>query len=71
MKQHMVPCNFGCGRQVDASNPHTHQLVTGYCTAGQSGGSDIVLRERLPKWACLACIEKKRAGIPIGQESLV
>lgn len=71
MKEHLVPCAFGCGRMVDATDPWTWHRVVGLERRGQGGGSDVILRQRKEEYFCLSCVEKAKAGVTVGQERLV
>lgn len=67
-----VRCGI-CGELVPESL--LYRRVTGWerkaKSASRKGGSDIMLREPLDEYACSACIARLRAGINVGQESLV
>lgn len=72
MKSHSMPCTY-CTTPVDATNKYSYRRVQGWERAGANGGSDILLREKAepPEFACLGCVEKMKAGVSVGQGSLV
>lgn len=64
-------CEF-CGNNVDPDNRLTYRKVTGWEHPRQAGGTNaLALRETHDVFACSPCIDKQRAGIPVGQTSLV
>lgn len=64
-----------CGLPVDPRDPQTHRRIQGWERksqgASRKSGSDIVLREQLPEFACFSCIFRLQQGISVGQESLL
>jgi hypothetical protein len=72
-----VQCYFGPDHLADPSSPYTYQRINGWekkagiRASGKHGGSDIVLRQLEPFWACPDCIARLRAGVHVAQASLL
>lgn len=64
-----------CGDSIDPHDPLTYTRVQGWerraIGASRRGGSDIVLRERLPEYAHGSCVEKARMGVSPEQQELI
>lgn len=67
--RYAVPCSY-CGEMVDAFDRTTFVRIIGWEKKGKSGGSDIVLRQRMDEWAHPHCVDKAKKKIPIGQGTL-
>jgi hypothetical protein len=68
-----IRCHF-CGQPVNA-NRSSYRRVQGWERKGlgetRKGGSDVLLREPLDEWAHASCVSRIRAGLSVGQESLL
>ena len=62
-------CTY-CGEEVNPASRWTYTRIIGWHRPGNAGGSDISLRKKLDEYACVSCIEKLKAGIPVRQEEL-
>lgn len=71
-----APCSY-CGSAVDPFARTTYRRIVGWerklgkRASGAQAGSDITLREPRDEYACTACIDRLRRGIPAGQSSLL
>jgi len=74
MSTALVVCAY-CDEPVDPNSPSVYRRITGWerkaVASSRRGGSDIVLRESGPYWACDACIRRLQAGVDIKQGSLL
>ena len=65
-----------CGKEYDPADGKILQAVKGYedrqktRVSGSQGGSDIVLRRKVPGWIHAIHVHEVRAGITPGQETL-
>lgn len=63
-------CAF-CGQPVVVKSKNTLQKVTGWeKRRSQGGANQIILREVLPEFAHVDCVEARKLGILPGQEAL-
>ena len=72
----MNPTCTYCRTTVDPTDPGVYERVIGWerkaFQASRRGGSDIVLRERIPDtFACQFCVDKLKAGVSVAQETLL
>jgi len=67
-------CNF-CGEPLNPDSRLVYRRVEGWerkaASESRRGGSDIVLREPLPLYACPTCIVRLQNGVAPGQEALL
>lgn len=60
-----------CGEALDVTAPGVAQFSTGWAVNRQQGGTNaLVGQERHRRWICRHCVDKTRAGVPIGHGSL-
>ena len=64
-----------CNEPVDPLSPRTWHLIVGWerkaTGATRKSGSDIALRQPRDKYACDACVQRKKRGIAPTQETLI
>ena len=70
----MTVCEF-CREPVDPHAATTYTRVIGWerkaSSTSRRGGSDIVLREQKPLFACGGCIEAQKLGVNNHQGALL
>lgn len=65
-----------CSLPLDPNSPDVWRRVRGWerrapRASSRRGGSDIVLRELEPEWACADCVRRLQRGVAVRQEALL
>lgn len=62
-------CVF-CGDILDSAAIGVYELVQGWAMNRKQGTNAIALKKSLHQYACGLCMDKLKAGIPHGQQTL-
>jgi hypothetical protein len=62
-------CVF-CASIVDSNADGVYEFVQGWARNRKQGTNAVALQKRMNVFACDICIDKLKAGIPVGQQSL-